>query len=295
MDEKKLNKEDIINGLRCMAGQKACDLCKYNDLAEQREETCMNLVAEDAIELISEQKAEIERLTKKAEEAAFWENEYLEWATGFLKTRFDIKDWFTNPETQKTPCTYEFFASTLWEKIRPAMEWLDELKERNEALRKEKAELQKQVEEYRRKIKDKELIEEMAKDRVAELYLFYNFCKYNGCEEKTAEDCENCYFGKVYNRLAELEGKIRNGMLKKIPEGAVVISKEQNENWLSFLEQNIEKARKEAVEKFVELLLSEYAAFEEEDEILIKDMRGDIQDVAKAFIGGEYAEEKKET
>ena len=79
----------------------------------------------------------------------------------------------------------------------------------------------------------------------------------------------------------------------RIPEGAVVLSKEQNENWLSFLEQNIEKARKEAVEKFVELLLSEYAAFEEEDEILIKDMRGDIQDVAKALIGGEYAEIKE--
>ncbi len=95
----------------------------------------------------AEQKAEIERLTKKAEEAKFWEKDYLEWATGFLKTRFDIKDWFTNSETQRPPCTYEFFASTLWEKIRPAMEWLDELKERNEALRKENAELQKQVDE----------------------------------------------------------------------------------------------------------------------------------------------------
>lgn len=65
MDEKKLNEEDIINGLRCMAGQKACDLCKYNDLAEQGEGTCMNFVAEDTIELISEQKAEIERLTEE--------------------------------------------------------------------------------------------------------------------------------------------------------------------------------------------------------------------------------------
>ena len=95
--------------------------------------------------VIAEKSVEIERLTKKAEEAKFWENEYLEWTTGFLKTRFDIKDWFTNPETQRTPCTYEFFASTLWEKIRPAMEWLDELKERNEKLRRENIELQKQV------------------------------------------------------------------------------------------------------------------------------------------------------
>jgi hypothetical protein len=68
MDEKKLNEEDIINGLRCMAGQKACDLCKYNDLAEQGDGTCMNLVAEDTLELISEQKAEIERLTEEKKE-----------------------------------------------------------------------------------------------------------------------------------------------------------------------------------------------------------------------------------
>ena len=107
-------------------------------------------------------------------------------------------------------------------------------------------------------------------------------------------NCSDCYFSGdcVYKDLAE---ELLKYYQPKIPEGAVVISKEQNENWLSFLEQNIEKARKEAVEKFVELLLSEYEAFEEEDEILIKDMRGDIQDVAKAFIGGEYAEEKKET
>ena len=126
------------------------------------------------------------------------------------------------------------------------------------------------------------------------------FYKYKCTEEDKKdcllmENCGECYGSKVLDRLGELEDKIEQGTLKEIPEGAVVISKEQNENWLSFLEQNIEKARKETVEKFVELLLSEYAAFEEEDEILIKDMRGDIQDVAKAFIGGEYAEEKKET
>jgi DNA-binding transcriptional regulator YbjK len=59
---------------------------------------------------------------------------------------------------------------------------------------------------------------------------------------------------------------------KYIPEGAVVISKEQNENWLSFLEQNIEKARKEAVEKFAERLKPTLQEWLEDNE----DMAGKI-------------------
>jgi hypothetical protein len=99
--------------------------------------------------VMKEQQAEIERLTERAERAAICEDEYLEWATGFLKTRFDIKDWFTNPEHQRTPCTYEFFASTLWKKIKSAMSWLDELEEREETLTEENTELQKQVYELK--------------------------------------------------------------------------------------------------------------------------------------------------
>lgn len=126
-------KEDLIEQIRIL---------EHNWAAA---EEALNNSSKNAEKLLAEQKAEIERLTKKAEEAKFWENEYLEWATGFLKTRFEIKDWFTNPEKQSPPCTYEFFASTLWEKIRPSMEWLDELKERNEKLHRENIELQKQV------------------------------------------------------------------------------------------------------------------------------------------------------
>lgn len=78
--------------------------------------------------------------------------------------------------------------------------------------------------------KDKEMIEEMAKEqRVAQLDLFYNFCKYNGCEEKTAEDCVLCYFRKVYDMLAKLEDKIRNGTLKEIDKYKVVLDKEEYE------------------------------------------------------------------
>lgn len=101
-----------------------------------------------AIDCIAEQKAEIERLTKKAERVAFCEKDYLEWVTGFLRTRFDIKDWFTNPEYQRTPCTYEFFANTLWMKIEGAMKWLIELEEQNDELRQEKSEMiEKKIDE----------------------------------------------------------------------------------------------------------------------------------------------------
>ena len=96
------------------------------------------------------------------------------------------------------------------------------------------------------------------------------------------------YLGSMNNAGKWYGNAIYNAGYRKIPEGSVVISKEQNENWLAWLESNIEKARKEAVEKFVTLLLREYSAFDDEQEIKIREMRGDIQDVASAFIGGTY-------
>ena len=60
------NYENVVKGLRCWSGEKACDLCIYDELVlEEEEKTCVNLVAEDALELIFEQKAEIERLTEE--------------------------------------------------------------------------------------------------------------------------------------------------------------------------------------------------------------------------------------
>jgi hypothetical protein len=50
-------------------------------------------------------------------------------------------------------------------------------------------------------------------EKIAQLYKFYDFCKYNGCEPKTYDDCENCYFREVYNTLATIEAKIENGTL----------------------------------------------------------------------------------
>lgn len=78
---------------------------------------------------------------------------------------------------------------------------------------------------------------------------------------------------------------------EKIPEGAVVISKEQNENWLSFLEQNIEKARKEAVEKFAERV--KMAFYYEFDELIPSIMADKIDEIAKEFTEEENGKSNK--
>ena len=63
MEEKKLTDEEIVKALECLAGHKACDLCKYDDLAMQDgERTCVNIVAEEAIDLIHRLQTEIKRL-----------------------------------------------------------------------------------------------------------------------------------------------------------------------------------------------------------------------------------------
>lgn len=69
-----------------------------------------------------------------------------------MKTRFDIKDWFVNPEHQRTPCTYEFFASTLWAKIESAMKWLIEIEERYDELRQENIDFRKQVDKLNKRL-----------------------------------------------------------------------------------------------------------------------------------------------
>lgn len=64
MEEKKLTDEEIVKALECLAGHKACDLCKYDDLAVQDgERTCVNIVAEEAIDIIHRLQNENARLT----------------------------------------------------------------------------------------------------------------------------------------------------------------------------------------------------------------------------------------
>ena len=57
--------KEIKKGLECLAGHKPCDLCFYNELAEQQETCCINVVAEDDIDYIYELESENKRLRKK--------------------------------------------------------------------------------------------------------------------------------------------------------------------------------------------------------------------------------------
>ena len=57
--------KEIKKGLRCMAGEIPCDLCFYHERAEHQEMNCINLVAEDSLDLINELEKEKKEYGKK--------------------------------------------------------------------------------------------------------------------------------------------------------------------------------------------------------------------------------------
>lgn len=65
------------------------------------------------------------------------------------------------------------------------------------------------------------------------------FYKYK-CTKEDKEDCllmENCgecYGTRVLYRLAELEDKIEKGTLKEVPEGAVVLEREEQQHYAAY-------------------------------------------------------------
>lgn len=79
-------------------------------------------------------------------------------------------------------------------------------------------------------------IEEMAKTYCQNGFKCDDSCQTNGC--------------RVYEVCTELY----NAGYRKIPEGAVVLTREENEKWLDWLELNMAKARKETAEKFAEMV-----------------------------------------
>lgn len=80
----------------------------------------------------------------------------------------------------------------------------------------------------------------------------------------------------------------------KLPEGAVIISKAQNENWLAWLEQNIKKARKETAEKFAERLKEKLHKEALHSPLLTKEyVQRIIREIAKEFTGGYNGKEKE--
>ena len=63
---------------------------------------------------------------------------------------------------------------------------------------------------------------------VAQLNYMYDFCKYNGCENRTADDCNRCYFREVYEQLATLESRLLyTNTLKECSKGDVIMPEEE--------------------------------------------------------------------
>ena len=67
---------------------------------------------------------------------------------------------------------------------------------------------------------------------------------------------------------------------RKIPEGAVVLTREENEKWLDFLELNIKKARKETAREFVKALKKKLYTNNYCQEIVTEEH---IDEIAKQF------------
>lgn len=56
--------KEIKELLRCMNGEKACTDCYINEVAEEQETCCINVVADMTLDLINELESENERLIK---------------------------------------------------------------------------------------------------------------------------------------------------------------------------------------------------------------------------------------
>ena len=56
--------KEIKELLRCMNGEKACTNCYINEVAEEQETCCINVVADMTLDLINELESENERLNK---------------------------------------------------------------------------------------------------------------------------------------------------------------------------------------------------------------------------------------
>lgn len=57
-----------------------------------------------------------------------------------------------------------------------------------------------------------------------------------------------------YTCAKQIAMNFYNEGYRKVPEGGCVLSKEENENWVKWLEQNVKQARKETAEKFAKEL-----------------------------------------
>jgi hypothetical protein len=92
--------KEIKELLRCMNGEKACTNCYINEVAQEQETCCINVVADMTLDLINELESENERLSNTEIGELIKENEELakqcvEWSELTIKKRrqtIELKD-----------------------------------------------------------------------------------------------------------------------------------------------------------------------------------------------------------
>lgn len=62
-----MGKEVLKDALRCLTGERDCNICYYNDLAEERDTCCINVIAEEALEYIEQLERKLKDYQDKIE------------------------------------------------------------------------------------------------------------------------------------------------------------------------------------------------------------------------------------
>ena len=67
-----MTKQEVINGLKCHAGENGCAKCPYNNMFAIHGLTCVQYLALDAIDLLEEQENGVEPKISKEEDGYIW-------------------------------------------------------------------------------------------------------------------------------------------------------------------------------------------------------------------------------
>ena len=92
--------KEIKEYLRCMRGEKACWACGLNEIAENQDTCCINLVADMALDLINELESENEKLKQHKRELEGGQRDLLKVIKEFNKETQQLKDRIAELENQ---------------------------------------------------------------------------------------------------------------------------------------------------------------------------------------------------
>lgn len=77
----------------------------------------------------------------------------------------------------------------------------------------------------------------------------------NWLEDTEAISPATTYYAELLSCINDSAEELYNAGYRKVPEGGCVLSKEENENWVKWLEQNVKQARKETAREILQEIL----------------------------------------